>query len=351
MPRVYLAQRNYRIGGTVYTPGQEVDVSGLSATAVERAVALGFLDEVAVTAVDVLASRPAAGNAGDLYFATDTSVLYVDDGTEWTAVGGGAQSYLVLEQDNNPNLLWRVYADSNGTLYTKRPPDSLETTLLNYSPELLWKLDDSTGPAQDSTANNNDSTGTTGTPTYGAADPASVLGYTVLNSESGAPTRSVPASLQNLTAATYVGMFYRDGQTSGAAYYPFVHGSNVDSDIQLQYLKSTGKYRLFLDGSIALDTTYDLPLNQWAMLIFRWDGSNWVLKDAHAGDSTPQNIGSGAKSTWTFVNNGISFGGRSGTSGDQFNGYISHGAVFASDIGADAEQLIWEAAKEEFGIA
>lgn len=42
----YLAQRDYRIGGTNYTAGQEVDLSGLSAPSIQRAIAQGFVDVI-----------------------------------------------------------------------------------------------------------------------------------------------------------------------------------------------------------------------------------------------------------------------------------------------------------------
>jgi hypothetical protein len=38
------------------------------------------------------AARPAAGNVGDLYVATDTKVLYSDNGTTWDAIGGASGS-------------------------------------------------------------------------------------------------------------------------------------------------------------------------------------------------------------------------------------------------------------------
>lgn len=45
----------------------------------------------AILPPDVLASRPAAGSPGRLFYATDTQVLYRDDGTAWDAMamGGG----------------------------------------------------------------------------------------------------------------------------------------------------------------------------------------------------------------------------------------------------------------------
>lgn len=45
------------------------------------------LDAIGIAwSTGVLASRPAAGNAGFLYFATDTDLLYYDNGTAWVTI-------------------------------------------------------------------------------------------------------------------------------------------------------------------------------------------------------------------------------------------------------------------------
>lgn len=65
----------------------------------------------------LLSARPAAGTPGALYYATDTSTMYRDNGTSWDNVEGAGAALTVDEVDGSPSVANVTHITfSNGTV-------------------------------------------------------------------------------------------------------------------------------------------------------------------------------------------------------------------------------------------
>lgn len=73
--------------------------------------------------VDVLANRPAPGQLGRHFFATDTNTMYEDIGTTWVPIGGSAPfSPIVVNATTNVAVANDMYvATGGGTLQMNLP--------------------------------------------------------------------------------------------------------------------------------------------------------------------------------------------------------------------------------------
>lgn len=83
-----------------------------------------------VNGYGLLAARPAAGIAGRLYFGSDTSLVYRDDGSSWTTVLTGSTGLTVEEVDGSPtNAGITKIVFPNGTL-------GIVGTVATYTPSV-----------------------------------------------------------------------------------------------------------------------------------------------------------------------------------------------------------------------
>jgi hypothetical protein len=108
-----------------YTTGEVVTAAKLNQEVRDRAEALfnGLTGDASADAdikhahkTGTLASRPAAGKAGRLYFTTDTKQLFFDDGSNWYCVGVGPYDSFLRANSSviTPSESGHVWVEESG---------------------------------------------------------------------------------------------------------------------------------------------------------------------------------------------------------------------------------------------